>query len=292
MKASPEDRPRDRPETLRLVTAFGSPIALASVLMLYFGWARSEAQAKGFGADASVFEMSSQDLVFRSVNVVFPAIILLLLVALALIRFEPWLVERAGWLGPVLRHAWILVVVGLVIFRLEATHTFGMVVFPLLVMLAVGGVAYSRVLRRRVSGDESRLHFGTVVLVVLLLVAMLFLQTERIASLMGEDLAEGIKQCLDEPGEEGCERYRLQPTVVLTTGRLHVEAPTVTEVPIGGQEDTAFRYRYEGLYFLQRSGSKYFFLTQGWADGTGRLVALHDTQDVRLEFGGDLNPTD
>jgi hypothetical protein len=286
VNASQDPGGRDRPDGLRLLTAFGSPIALASVLMLYYGWARSEAQAKAFGADASVFEMSTQDMIFRSVNVVFPAIVALLFVSLALIRYEPWLRERTVWLAPVLRHAWVLVVIGLVIAVIPRTEKIGRVLIPSLVMLAVSGTAYSAVLRRRASGDESALPFGTVVLVVLLLVAMLFLQTERFAAYIGEGLAEAIMVCLDEPDDDECtDQDRLSPAIVLTTGRLHIEAPDVIETPVEGQEDTTFRYRYEGLYFLQRSGTKYFLLTKGWEAGSGRLVLLHDSQDVRLEFG-------
>jgi hypothetical protein len=284
--ASQDPGGRERPDGLRLLTAFGSPIALASVLMLYYGWARSEAQAKAFGADASVFEMSTQDMIFRSVNVVFPAIVALLFVALALIRYEPRLRERAVWLAPVLRHAWVLVVVGLVIAAIPRTQKIGFFLFPSLVMLAVSGVAYSGVLRRRASGDGSALPFGTVVLVVLLFVAMLFLQTERFATYIGERLAKAIMVCLDEPASDECaDQDRLSPATVLTTGRLHIQAPDVIERLVEGQEDTTFRYRYEGLHFLQRSGTKYFLLTKGWKDGSGRLVLLHDSQDVRLEFG-------
>jgi hypothetical protein len=266
-----------RPDALKLVTSFGSPIALGSVLMLYFGWVRSEAQAKRLGADASVFEMSTQDLILRSVDVMFFPTILLLLGSLALVRLEPWLRDQARWLAPVLRRAWVLVVVGLAVRALN--REIGDVLLPFWAFLAVGGTAFGVVLRRHLSGDRSPLRFSAVVLVVLLLVVILFWQTERVAVVAGQARAERLMNDLD------CE---LPVATVFTTGRLHIEAPDVTETRITGQEETTFRYRYEGLYFLQRSGDKYFLLTDGWDRDEGRLVLVPDSQDVRLEFGASL----
>ena len=268
------DGERSRPDTMRVLTSFGSPIALGSVLFLYFGWVRSEAQAKGFGADASVFQMSTQDYILRSVDVLFFPIILLLLLALLLLRLDPWLRDQAHWLAPVLRHAWVLVFVGIAVRGL--TDRVGDVLLPAWVLLAIGGTAYSAVLRRHLGGDRSALRFGAVVLVVLLLIVVLFWQTERVARLAGEERAEDLKEHL------AC---RLPAITVFTTGRLHVEAPDVLETAITGPEETTFRYRYEGLYFLQRSGDKYFLLTDGWDAGQGRLVLVPDSSAVRLEFG-------
>jgi hypothetical protein len=279
LTAEQEPQRPQRPDALRLLTAFGSPIALGSVLMLYFGWARSEAQARRFGADASVFEMSTQDLILRSVDALFMPIILLLLGSLALVRFEPWLRDRASWLAPVLRHAWVLVPVGLLL--RAATEEIGDILLPFWVLLAVGGTAYSVVLRRQLSGDRSPLRFSAVVLVVLLLVAILFWQTERVAVFTGEVRADEIMRDLD---------CKLPVATLFTTGRLHIEAPDVTETRIEGPEESTFRYRYEGLHFLQRSGDKYFLLTDGWTDGEGRLVLVPDSQDVRLEFGASQPP--
>lgn len=268
------DGERSRPDTMRILTSFGSPIALGSVLFLYFGWVRSEAQAQRLGADASVFQMSTQDYILRSVDVLFFPIILMLLLALLLLRIDPWLRDRASLLAPVLRHAWLLVFVGIAV--RELTDQVGDVLLPTLVLLAIGGTAYSAVLRRQFGSDRSALRFGAVVLVVLLLIVVLFWQTERVARLAGEARAEDLKE------QPAC---HLSAITVFTTGRLHVDAPDVVETAITGPEETTFRYRYEGLYFLQRSGDKYFLLTDGWDAGQGRLVLVPDTSAVRLEFG-------
>jgi hypothetical protein len=36
---------------------------------------------------------------------------------------------------------------------------------------------------------------------------------------------------------------------------------------------------------LQRSGDKYFLLTEGWDRNDGRLIVLPDSATIRLEFG-------
>lgn len=65
---------------------------------------------------------------------------------------------------------------------------------------------------------------------------------------------------------------------------LHIDAPGVIETRTAG-DDGSYRYRYDGLYLLQRSGGKYFLIRHGWNDGTGRLVLVPDNDSVRLDFG-------
>jgi hypothetical protein len=263
-----------RPDTFELVTYLGSPIALGTALFLYFGWVRSEAQARAFGADASVFDMSTQDLVLRSVNVMFLAVFALLLLGLLAFRLDGVLRRRAAAFAPVLRYAWVLVPVGLLL--RAVTGSVGDLVFPTWVLLAIGGTSYGGVLRRHAEGDRSALRFGPLVVVVLLLVAALFWQTERVARATGGAMADDLKDHL------AC---RLPAATVFSTGRLGIELAQVEEIGLTGEGDSAFRYRYEGLFLLQRSGDKYFLLTDGWRAGDGRLVLVPDSPAVRLEFG-------
>jgi hypothetical protein len=59
----------------------------------------------------------------------------------------------------------------------------------------------------------------------------------------------------------------------------------VTETRLEGDE-SRYAYRYDGLYLLQRSGDKYFLVTNVWENGewAGRLVVLPDDDTIRLEF--------
>lgn len=273
MAGDPQQQPA-RPDTLRLLTAFGSPIALVTTLMLYFGWVRSEAQAREFGADASVFEMSGQELVLRSVDILFVPVILLMLLALLAMRLDPWLRGHARWIAPPLRYAWVLVPLGLVLRGL--TGEVGDALLPLWVFLGIGGTAYGALLRRHGTGDDpAPVRFGSVVVVVLLLTVVLFWQTERWAQLSGRALADELKADI---------ATELQPVTLFTADRLHTDAGGVTESSIDGT-DAAFNFRYDGLYLLQRSGGKYFLLSDGWSAGEGRLVVVPDTDAARLEFG-------
>jgi hypothetical protein len=101
-----ESSPRPSIDPLRLLTAVGSPIALATALALYFGWVRSRAQADRFGADVSVFDMSPQDLVLRSIDVLFFPILGALLLGLGLVRADPWLRGHAASAGRILWYSW------------------------------------------------------------------------------------------------------------------------------------------------------------------------------------------
>jgi hypothetical protein len=263
-----------RPDTFELLTYLGSPIALGTVLFLYFGWVRSEAQARAFGADASVFEMSTQELILRSVDVMFLIVFALLALALLAFGLDPVLRRHARVLGGPLRQAWLLVPLGIVLAIVAPTA--GDILLPTVVLLAIGGTAYGAVLRRHARGERSPVRFGQLVVVVLLLIASLFWQTERVARIAGETLAEDLKDNL------AC---RLPAATVLSTGQLHVDAADVRETRMAGEEDSAFRYRYDGFFLLQRSGDKYFLLTDGWDVEEGRLVLLPDSPAVRLEFG-------
>ena len=69
-------------KVLKALTQVTSYVAFTTALLYYFGWRRSEAQAHAFGADASVFGMSSEDYVLRSIDVVLIPLLLLLLAGL------------------------------------------------------------------------------------------------------------------------------------------------------------------------------------------------------------------
>ncbi len=272
-----EPRPLD---LMKFITSIGSPIALATALLFYFGWVRSEEQARACGADASVFAMSTQDYVLRSVNVLFFPVILMLLLGLLVLRLDRTL--RAGptvpqWLGTVARAlqlSWVVFLpLGFVLYGVAGR--FGDVTLPFWVALAIVAPAYGTVLRRRASSDHGRFSRVAVALLAALVTVLLFWQTERLASLGGEALAQDIK---DNIGD------RLTQVELFSVTDLHIDGPGVTTSQIGAAEGE-YSYRYSGLYLLQRSGEKYFLLTDGWGEDEGRLVVIPDTETIRVEFG-------
>lgn len=277
-QVAPEER---RPfDLMKFITSIGSPIALATALLFYFGWVRSEEQARAFGADASVFAMSTQDYVLRSVNVLFFPVILMLLVAMLVLRVDRAL--RAGpdgrhWLEPLARSlqwSWALFLpLGFLLYAVAGR--FGDVSLPLWVALSIVAPAYGTVLRRLADGDRRRFSGVAVALLAALVTVLLFWQTERLASLGGEALAQDIKDNLGT---------RLTRVEMFSVTDLQIEGPGVTASTLSAKEGE-YAYRYSGLYLLQRSGDKYFLLTDGWNDGRGRLVVLPDNSDIRVEFG-------
>ena len=275
--AEDERKPLD---LMKFITSIGSPIALATSLLFYFGWVRSEEQARAFGADASVFAMSTQDYVLRSINVLFFPVILLLLAGLLVLRLDRRL--RSGslplrWLGPVataLRFSWALFLpLGFALYAV--TGRFGEVTLPFWVTLAVLGPVYGTVLRRLVTGDRGRFSRIGLALLAALITVLLFWQTERLASLGGEALAQDIKDNLGD---------RLTRVELFSAKDLHIAGPGVTRTRLTGT-DTAYGHQYSGLYLLQRSGDKYFLLTDGWGEQEGRLIVLPDSPTIRVEFG-------
>ena len=222
MAAASERRPP--PDLMTVVTSIGSPIALATALLFYFGWVRSEEQAQAFGADASVFAMSTNDYLLRSVNILFFPVMLLLLAGLLALRVDRRLRAgdeehpRAGTLATLLRFSWVFFL--LVGFALYATAgRFGDVTLPFWVTLAVLGPTYAVVLRRSGSGEGGRLSFGVTACLGALVVVCLFWQTERLASLGGEALAQDIKDNLDD---------RLARVEVFSAKDLQIDGPGVT----------------------------------------------------------------
>jgi hypothetical protein len=263
---------------MKFITSIGSPIALATALLFYFGWVRSEAQAKAFGADASVFAMSTQDYVLRSINVLFFPIILLLLVGLLVHRLDRRLrASPPPWLGAAaraLRFSWApFLAIGIVLYA--AAGSVGDVTLPFWVAMAILGPVYGTILGRAVTGDRGRFSRTTVVLLGALVTVTLFWQTERLARLGGEALAQDIQDNLSD---------RLQSVELFSAKDLHITGPGVRTTTFT-DPDSAYAYAYSGLYLLQRSGDKYFLLTQGWDSDTGRLIVLPDSAAIRLQFG-------
>lgn len=179
---------------LTLLTLVGSPIALVTALMFYFGWVRSQAQAVAFKTDISVFEMSPQDLILRSVSILFFPILGLLLAGLLALRLHPWLRDRARYVSPVLRFSGVLVLVGVLVLILA--EPIGRILLPLWAFLAIGGTAYGAWLRPRSKANPQPSSVAGVVLVVSLLVITLFWLTERLAQVAGDALADDLQQNL------------------------------------------------------------------------------------------------
>jgi hypothetical protein len=277
---------------------------VGAALLYYFGWSRSQAQARSFGTDVSVFEMSSNELALRSLDAVFFPGLLLLLAALVGLRLHRVLLgqspvrsapEWSRWLGRVrwpealrvdrptwtrrvilgLERSW-LVLLPIAATLLAVTDDFGYLTLPFWIGLAMFGRVYGAALRRQTTGDSTRISLPVMGVVTALFIVVLFWQTERLAVLFGSAAAQDIK---NDPSR------RLHLATLYSSKRLYLTAPGVTETALSGPENS-YRYRYDGLYLLQRSGGKYFLLSDGWNDNHGKLLVVLDNESVRLDFSG------
>jgi hypothetical protein len=154
----------------RLITSIGSPLALVTALLFYFGWVRSQAEANAFGADLSVFAMSTQELVLRSIDGLFVPAMFLLLAALAGLRLhrallaEPrphrrldrlplpvWIrAPRTVWVRRIARLlalSWVVLLLVAAVLPAFAAEI-GRVTLPLWMGLAIVGPTYGIFLRR------------------------------------------------------------------------------------------------------------------------------------------------
>jgi len=244
----------------------------------------------------SVFEMSPNDFALRSIDsVFFPSLLLVFagLVGLWLHRVligahppGPWLARvplpgrlrapRVVWalrVAVALERAW-MVLLPVAASLLAVVEPLGRLTLPFWIGMAIIGRAYGSILRRRVTGDPTRTSRPVLALVTALFIIMLFWQTERLADLFGTAAAQDIK---DNPAQS------LHLATLYSTNKLHITAPGVVETAQPGP-DESYRYRYDGLFLLQRSGDKYFFISDGWDHGAGRLIVVPDSESVRLDF--------
>ncbi|MFE2757516.1 hypothetical protein ACFXGA_36505 [Actinosynnema sp. NPDC059335] len=262
---------------LHAVAVVGSPVALATSLMVYYGWVRTRAKAEKLGYDSALLDFSVQDYLLRSVDVLFVPLTLLVLIALGLHWAHHRVVlpavrrRRLGTALPrVLTGTALLLGLGLVVLTALWPQTGG-TWFPYVLTVALSSAVYADVLRRH-AGDRR----GTPSLRVLLLLALgltVFWDTERIATAVGEGQADNIAADPDQ----------LVAVTVHSAKRLATNLPGVVETPVTAP-GAHVKFRYDGLRLVQRSGARYFLVGAGWDPAHRRVMLLKETDDVHLEF--------
>lgn len=269
-----------------VVAAVGSPVAVATALLVYFGWARSSVQATRLGYDISIAEYTTLDYVIRSINLVFAvavAVIIALMIGLPMHerlvgvltrRPEPWgrrAVAALSWAGR------LCVIVGLALLVAGGR--------PLSLIAVPAGLTAWVLLRMYADrlGDQLALPRTRPArhraLDLVLLVALLFWDAERLALLIGEGYADAI----------AAEPDRLVAVTVYSREELGLAAPGVTRTTIGradGAADGAGYVIYRGLRLLQHTPGRYLLLNEEFDERSGRVFLLTETDGVRFEFDG------
>jgi hypothetical protein len=306
----PSEPPRGltRQDIFSVLGALGAIITLVTAIMFYFGWRRSDVQARVMGIDVSLFGYSSQDYVLRSLSSLYLPLLVLSGIALGWLwlhqrilgavsdpesmaaRHRPTV--RAWTLGVAVGAAALAVVcvlftvlaglspqpigVGWLANRLQDDQW----AIPLVIVVATLTSAYVGWIHRRLRPRETRrrLPLWQSVLPAVLVGGAVVLATfwllEEYASAVGrgyaQQLASGVGQ--------------LSRTVVISPRPLGIVAPGVHEERVGAPDSPAVFYRTTGLRLLARSGGKVLLVHDGWNPTTGTVIVLPDSDDLRWEF--------
>ncbi len=280
--------------------AFLPPVTLITALLFYFGWARTYAQARALGADASLFGYSTRDYLLRSVDsLYFPLIVFTALGLVALVGHQ-WIRGRLASAAPgrpvlpLVRGGTAMMIGGAAMVLFGLLYAGGLLgrgrAVDLLGPLALGaGVligAYGGWLRARARGmrrvgawgqasdvsSASASWSGPVAAGLLLLIAALsvFWAVGNYATWRGLDLAVRVAST-----------YRDRPAVVVYSAEsLALEGVPQTRLE---DPDGAYKWRYSGLRLLDHVAGTYFLMPEDWA-AKPRLILLAESDSTRFEF--------
>lgn len=265
---------------LALVAKVGSPIALGTALLFYFGWVRADAQARALGYDVTLLGLNTSDYVLRSVSVLFIPIVILILLALGFYALHPLLLRAletsasrsvGRWFVGFLRFAWIWCVLagGIVFSAAPGSRT---MVIPIALTIGILLSIYGDRLNRHLTSADPPPSVVTG-LVLLLLGVVVFWDVERLAGLMGRGVADFIAT---NPSS-------FAQISVLSDKSLEMNAAGIKATALGS-EASAYRYRYDGLRLLLHSNGKHFLLAYAPDGGSPRVVVLRDSEALRVEF--------
>lgn len=284
MSGEPEADPRWK-RAVDMLAVIGPPLTIATALLVYFGWARTDAQAKAMGLDVSLFGYTVQDFVLRSIPSLFIPLVWLLLVAVAWLSLDRLLARQlaAGRVAGIRRLAAVILFTGLacaaamwlvVIVQPERTVLFVPYIMAGGVLLAAWGLSLWRRTAESSGRSLAALSRGSEkTLVFCLVTLLLFWGTSDFAQALGRGLAVSYE-----------ERSALLPTaVVYSKDRLGISAPNVREQSSGTAEHPV--YQYSGLRLLVVSGGRIFLLNEGWTLRSGKVVVLRDDPGMRVEYG-------
>jgi hypothetical protein len=271
---------------LRTLVSIGANVTVLTALLVFFGWKRAEAHSQMLGIDESILGMSPQDYAFRSVNALFP-----LLAVIAVAGLE-WLWAHAGIAralqegrmpqpirrtARVLLFAWLLVPLICAVFSWRFPAA-GFLVFPLSFAAGTLLTCYGIYLRSQLQGPGTKTvpawHISlTKVFVAVVVTLSLFWEVSNYATIIGQNLGARLTTELSSHSQ----------VVIYSPKRLNITAPEVKEeaLPVA---DTAYRFRYTGLRFLNYTGGRFVLVSDGWTPGYGVVILLADSDPVRLEF--------
>lgn len=272
----------------RIATGLGN-VGVLSALLVYFGWVRSDVHARSLGIDESILGMSTAEYMLRSVR---PVLVILIVIAVAGLLWavlDHWLAQRLIRRGPsdsiyrwavrVLPAAIVLIPLA-VWFSRTVAPAFAYVSFPLALAAGLLLLLYSFQLRGALPGNSpmsgarsNLLHACAAALVCV----ALFSTASNYATVEGTELARTFDRQL----------LTLPQVVVHSTRPLNIEAPGVVTQQVGPAVE--YGYEYSGLRLLEKTGGRYFLVSDGWTPEFGVVIVLkEDEEGIRYDFVRDV----
>lgn len=277
---------------LSVVTTIGPPVTIATALMIYFGWARSETQARAMGLDVSLWGFTAQDYMLQSISTLYVPMLTIAAVALAglaLHRRVHHLLHRPS-AQSVVRTAGRTALVGGLIAAGSAVSIASLdpsgapLVIPLVLAGGTAIAAYGGWLAGAARDPDAPIPAPPLgqgalraLLVWTIITLALFWEVSSFAGVVGRGYAQQIEATV----------HQLPHATALSTGPLGIEAPGVREerIEAGSEADIdTIRYRTTGLRLLASSGGRLFLLHDGWRPQDGTVIVLPDDEQVWWQF--------
>jgi hypothetical protein len=277
---------------LTVLTAIGPPLTIATALMFYFGWARSNTQATYMGLDVSLFGYSTQDYVLQSISTLYLPLLTTVSLALgwlAVHRRVDLTLGRPSSRSALRTAGRVALGLGLLmavsaLFAATLNRNFAPLVIPLVLAAGMAVAAYGGWLGRAASDADPPLPVVPpwqralrTLLVGSVITLALFWEVSHYASVVGRGYALEIARTV----------HTLPRATAFTANPLGIQAPGVREVRLDADPDAGkdtLRYRTTGLRFLTRSGGRMFLLHDGWTPQRGTVIVLPDNEQVRWQF--------
>jgi len=273
-----------------VVTTVAPVLSVVTALLVYFGWARSDQQARAMGLDVSLFGFTTQDYVLRSVNTLYLPLLVCCAVALGWLTVHWFLVRRLADPAarrPRYRRAGTALLAGglgaaTVALIVAAADSSGVpLLLPMLVALGTTVARYGSWLREVAGPAPSifpawQLASRTVLTGAIVALAMFWQLSIYAQHVVGEGYALRL----------AATTTTLPRATAFSDAPLGIDAPGVREEAVPSPAgDGQTRFRTSGLRLLVQSGGRLFFLHDGWAPGAGTVVVLPDDDTVRWQFG-------
>lgn len=294
-----------REDVFAILGSLGAFVTIVTAVMLYFGWRRSDVQARTMGIDVTLFGFSAQDYVIRSISSLYLPLLVVFGLALACLSLHgkvTSMLRRVAIVPPEARRraagryrsigvTTTALAAGCVLFALatglssppwpvepiaEALADRQWTV-PCALVVATLTATYAFWVHRRLSehgdADNPPWHVAlTAAVVVSTVVLGGFWMLEEYASAVGRRYASQIAADVDN----------LTRASVISPTPLGIRADGVREELVQASGSTY--YRTTGLRLLARTGGSVLLLPDNWTLRNGMVIVVAERDDLIWQF--------